>query len=89
MNQGCHIPDIFKVLTGYNTPEASKHKKHTILNMSGSTTSSLASSLFGHLQGGYWKCPEFAGFLPHVQQLARAMAEYSDYLVSQKKRMKA
>ena len=89
MNQACHIPEVFKLLVGYNTPEASKHRKRTIQNMSGSTISSLASSLFGCLQGGYWKRPEFTAFLPHVEQLARAMAEYSNYLVSQNKRMKA
>ena len=85
MNQGCHIPDVFKVFTGYNTPQVSKHRKHTLENMLGATISSLASSLFGCLQGGYWNRSEFAVFHSHVKQLAKAMAQYSDYLVSQNK----
>ncbi len=57
--QGCSIPNIFSSFTGYNQPEASKHCKRAIENMSAACISAISSSLFGCLQAEYWKRPHF------------------------------
>ena len=50
--QSCKIPSVFTSFAGYNTPHAPKHRKRSAANMSGSSISSHASTLFGCLQAG-------------------------------------
>ena len=56
--------------------------------MSAAKILAILSSLFGCLQGEYWKHPHFETFKKHVETLASSLAQYSDYLVSKNKRMK-
>lgn len=50
---------------------------------------SVASiSAIGCLQGEYWKLTQFTNFRKHVEELAGALAQYSDYPISQNKQMK-
>ncbi len=45
-NWRSNLAHMFTHLNGYNTPELSKHRKRSLLNLSGSTLESLASVLF-------------------------------------------
>jgi hypothetical protein len=72
--QGCCIPDIFSSFTGYNQPQASKHRKRTVENMSAASISAISSSLFGCLQADYWKRSHFQTFKKHVEDLAGSLA---------------
>ena len=56
--------------------------------MSAVCISAISSSLFGCLQAEYWKRPYFETFKKHVENLARSLAQYGDYLVLKNKRMK-
>ena len=56
--------------------------------MSAACISAISSSLFGCLQAEYWKHPHFETFRKHVENLARSLPQYGDYLVSKNKRMK-
>ena len=76
--QGCSNSTAFQ---GYNIPEASKHRKHSINNLSGATLSSIGFSLYGCLQSSYWKSSVFVELQPHVEQLAKSLCSYSDYLL--------
>ena len=87
-DQGCKIPNIFCSFTGYNVPEASKHRKRTVQNMSKDKILSIAESLFKCLQEAYWKQPTFIQFQQDVEGLANAMAVYSDYLSRKNKQVK-
>lgn len=40
------IPILFEKFTGYNSPEASKHRKRSIENMSGSALSEFSNNLW-------------------------------------------
>lgn len=86
--QSCKIPGIFTSFAGYNMPHTSKHRKRSVANMSGSTISSHASTMFGCLQGLYWKRPKFAKLKAATEELAKCLSQYGDYLQLQNKRMK-
>ena len=51
--QGCSIPNIFSSFTRYNQPQASKHHKRAIENMSAASILAISTSLFGCLQAEY------------------------------------
>ena len=74
------IPSIFSKFIGYNRPEISKHRKRQVANMSGIVLRSLAAHLFHCLQAGYWNRSDWTEIKTDVEQLAQSLAQYSDYL---------
>ena len=44
-DRGFQIPGVFSSFVGYNTPEASKHRKRQVGNMSGETLANHAKHL--------------------------------------------
>ena len=45
--QGCKLPDFVSSFVVHNTPKTSKHRKRSVVNISGLGLSSNASSLYG------------------------------------------
>lgn len=86
--QGYFIPTCFSVLVGYNRPELSKHRKREVANMSGRVHKSLSSYLFHCLNGLYWERPSWLLLKPHVEQLAKSLSGYGDYLDMSSKKVK-
>ena len=86
--QGCKFPNFMCAFEGYNKPEASKHRKRSIENMCSSVLRTHSQSLYSCLQNVYWNRPKFAEFKHSIEQLAASLAQYSDFLTSQNKRMK-
>ena len=86
--QGCKFPDFMLSFEGYNKPEASKHRKRSTENMCSSVLRAHSQSLYSCLQNVYWSRPKFAKLKPSIEQLAASIAQYSDFLASQNKRMK-
>lgn len=82
------IPSIFHPFTGYNLPQMSKHRKRTIENLSSTQLRICADSLFGCLQGGYWEQSGWRNLKPAVEELARGLSKYANYLCSQVKTMR-
>lgn len=56
--------------------------------MSADILQSHSTSLFVCLQSLYWKRSKFAEFKPYVETLVGSMAQYTEYLRSQNKKMK-
>ena len=56
--------------------------------MSSSVIRAHSSALFNCLQSVYWSKTKFSEFKPCIVQLAESLAGYSDFLVSQNKKMK-
>lgn len=86
--QGCRIPEFFISFHGYNVPEASKHRKRSVGNMSYDHLQTLSSALCRRLEASYWKQRQFVAFKQHVDMLAGNIAQYCDYIKSQSKKMK-
>ena len=81
-NQGCHIPDVFKVLTGYNTQEASRHRKCTIqhVRIYNILTCIITVWVFARR---LLEMSKVCWVSASCSATAKAMAEYRDYLVIQ------
>ena len=86
--RSCSIPNVFKSSTGYNKPEISKHRKRDRESMSSTYLRVYADALFGCLQGVYWDQSTWKQLKPDVQQLARSLSKYADYLLAQTCAMK-
>ena len=87
-SRGFQLPSVFSIFTGYNTPEASKHRKRQVGNLSGETIANHAKHLFTCLQCSYWAIPAWHTFRDDVESLARSLSGYADYLGKKNKQMK-
>ena len=79
---------MFLMFTGYNVPEASKHRKRSLQNMSSSTLQELSDTLFSCLQCSYWDSSSWGTFKADIEMLASSLSRYSCYLTDQNKKMK-
>lgn len=87
-NQGSCILEVFSSFNGYNVPEASKHRKRPIENLSSDHLQAFSSVLCRRLEALYWKRQQFVAFKQHVEMLAGSIAQYCNYLQCQSKKMK-
>lgn len=78
--QGYPIPATFDTLVNYNRPELHKHRKRERENLSSSVLKSLSSHLFTCLQGTYWERDCWVPLKSNVEQLAKSLDDYSNYL---------
>ena len=76
--QSCPIPQLFQQFVGYNIPEASKHRKRQVSNMSSTVLSTLDSSLYQNLQGSFWSHVSFHRLWQQTL-LVQSLAGYVDY----------
>ena len=74
--RGFKLPEFVSTFTGYNKPEASKHRKRILQNMSSSVIRAHSSALFNCLQTVYWSKTKFSEFKPCIVQLAESLAGY-------------
>ncbi|XP_065883057.1 uncharacterized protein [Dysidea avara] len=88
IKQGYPIPQIFTSFTGYNVPEASKHRKRSLDNMAATTLRDHSTSLLSCLQSTYWKEPMFVSFKKEIELLTESLLGYQDYLESQNKKIR-
>ena len=88
IQQSCPIPSVFRIFQGFNRPEASKHRKHKLINLECAKLKSLASMLFELLLLTIWYKELCCTFKSEVQQLATSVQRYADYLVQKNKQMK-
>ena len=86
--QGYSIPPVFSNFTGYNVPQASKHRKRVLDNMDASTLCEHTTSLLSCLQGAYWNESVFSNFKKQIEQLIESLLGYQYYLESQNKKMR-
>ena len=86
--QNLTIPNCFDTFCGYNKPEASKHWKREIGNMSFEVLKHSSRQLFSCLQASYWDRQGWSTFRDSVEQLARILDEYSEYLGQKNKQMR-
>ena len=87
-SRGGEIPSVFSSFTGYNLPEASKHRKRQIGNMSREVLQQHSRQLFLCLQASYWERSIWQPFRSDVETLARILAEYAEYLSEKNKQIK-
>ena len=83
------IPASVAQFSGYNTPEASKHRKRSLCNMSASVLHELANSMFRCLQGSYWlTAPSWKSWKGDIEVLATSISDYATYLNEQNEKVK-
>ena len=87
-SRGFQLPSVYSIFTGYNTPEASKHRKRQVGNLSGEIIANHAKHLFMCQQCSYWAIPAWHTFRDDVESLARSLSGYADYLGKKNKQMK-
>ena len=73
---------------GYNNPEASKHRKRNLQNLSEVTISELSNLLFAQLQCTYGERSDWQTFKSQVEKLAISLSDYSSYLRERNKKVK-
>ena len=56
------------------------HRKKTLENMSSVSLQTYSDALFSCLQGVYWEDKKWSNFKPSVENLARSLAKYAEYL---------
>ena len=82
------IPVLFEKCTGYNTPEASKYRKRSLQNMTGSTLHDHSNDLFSYLQSKFWENSGWAILKPDIEMLVTSISNYATYLLHQNERAK-
>ena len=86
--RGHKIPESLKHFIGYNTPEASKHRKRSLQNLSEITLRELSNRLFTRLQDTFWERSGWKDFKSDIKSLATSMSDYAAYLKEQNKKTK-
>ena len=71
------IPTLFDKFTGYNTPEASKHRKRSTQNMDGLTLQGHSNDLFTSLQGSFWGSGGWKALKGDFEMLATSLSNYA------------
>jgi len=82
------IPDNWSKFSGYNIPEASKHRKRSIQNMSAPVLREHSNNLFNCLQRKFWLRSNWQPWKADVESLATSVSDYALYLQEQNKKMK-
>lgn len=90
LNERSHkVPPIFDRFSGYNMPQAHKHRKRSADNLSSILLTDYSNKLFKCLQSCYWERSIWRNFKTDVEMLAKSAHDYASYLRDQNKRMKA
>ena len=83
------IPPSISQFSGYNIPEASKHRKRSLQNMSAPILREYANNMFRCLQGSYWVTnPNWKSWKGDVEVLATSVSDYATYLNEQNEKVK-
>lgn len=85
-NRNNKVPESLEQFTGYNVPEASKHRKQKLLSKY--SLRQLSNSLFTCLQTTYWERSGWESLKSVVHALAISICHYAAYLTEQNKKMK-
>lgn len=81
---GCPIPPMFKGFTGYNKPEASKHRKRSAVNMDAKALRLHATSLKEFLMSSWIKRDQWKKMYESLHLLVSSIEKYVSYLAVKK-----
>ena len=76
----CHVPSIFKLFEGYNTPEKSKHRRKDAANLSAAILDSYSTTLNQLLLHPCFDHEKWKLMKKSVGDLAECMTKYALYL---------
>ena len=76
------------MITGFNTPELSKHRKRHTTNISADQLRDYALDISEILLENYWERDNWRNIKPHFVELLSSLTCYSDHLVEKNKRSK-
>ena len=85
--RSCEVPDIFSQFSGYNIPEASKHRKRSPSSLSREDLLALSQKLFSILHHQIWMRVNWIELKSPVTVLAQSLSKYAEYLANKRVRM--